>query len=115
MSTAVSASMQAALLIREKQRLRRKKFRKGRSELPSHVATRDIAPFPQYPPGFWVSVLFTLTKKNYSIVYKRNLYHITILYPIAIKYNVTYFFVCIVNVKVFIDTFEMKYFFFRHY
>lgn len=65
MSTAVSASMQAALLIREKQRLRRKKFRKGRSELPSHVATKDIAPFPQYPPGFWVRI--HKTKKNFSI------------------------------------------------
>ncbi|KYB25795.1 hypothetical protein TcasGA2_TC034041 [Tribolium castaneum] len=47
--------MQAALLIREKQRLRRKKLRKGRAELPSHIATREIAPFPQYPPGFMCS------------------------------------------------------------
>jgi hypothetical protein len=54
MSTAASAGMQAALLIREKQRLRRKKLRKGRAELPSHIATREIAPFPQYPPGFMV-------------------------------------------------------------
>ncbi|KAK9744713.1 hypothetical protein QE152_g7565 [Popillia japonica] len=53
MSTAASAGMQAALLIREKQRLRRKKFRRGRSELPTHVATKDIAPFPPYPPGSW--------------------------------------------------------------
>lgn len=53
MSTAVSASMQAALLIREKQRLRRKK-RQGRGDLPSHVATKDIAPFPRYPPESWV-------------------------------------------------------------
>ncbi|KAL1498025.1 hypothetical protein ABEB36_008887 [Hypothenemus hampei] len=52
MSTAAAAGMQAALLIREKQRLRRKKFRKGRHDLPSHVATRDIGPFPEYPPGF---------------------------------------------------------------
>ncbi|KAJ3624420.1 hypothetical protein MTP99_018040 [Tenebrio molitor] len=55
MSTAASAGMQAALLIREKQRLRRKKLRKGRAELPSHIATREIAPFPQYPPGFMCS------------------------------------------------------------
>ncbi|CAH1953509.1 unnamed protein product [Acanthoscelides obtectus] len=55
MSTAAAAGMQAALLIREKQRLRRKKFRKGRADLPSHVATRDIGPFPQYPPGFMCS------------------------------------------------------------
>ncbi|RZB39123.1 uncharacterized protein BDFB_004651 [Asbolus verrucosus] len=52
MSTAASAGMQAALLIREKQRLRRKKYRKGRPELPSHIATKDIAPFPQFPPEF---------------------------------------------------------------
>lgn len=56
MSTAASAGMQAALLIREKQRLRRKKLRKGRAELPTHIATREIAPFPQYPPGFMVKV-----------------------------------------------------------
>ncbi|KAJ3621757.1 hypothetical protein Zmor_008623 [Zophobas morio] len=55
MSTAASAGMQAALLIREKQRLRKKKLRKGRAELPSHIATREIAPFPQYPPGFMCS------------------------------------------------------------
>ncbi|KAJ8923198.1 hypothetical protein NQ315_001752 [Exocentrus adspersus] len=58
MSTAAAAGMQAALLIREKQRLRRKKFRKGRSELPSHVATREIGPFPQYPPGFLSCLLY---------------------------------------------------------
>lgn len=53
MSTAVSASMQAALLIREKQRLRRKGKRPNRpQQLPSHVATREIAPFPRYPPYF---------------------------------------------------------------
>lgn len=46
--------MQAAIYIREKQRLRRKSnFRRGRLELPSHVATREIAPFPQYPPHNW--------------------------------------------------------------
>nr|CAH7758621.1 unnamed protein product [Callosobruchus chinensis] len=56
MSTAAAAGMQAALLIREKQRLRRKKFRKGRADLPSHVATRDIGPFPQYPPGFMLDL-----------------------------------------------------------
>ncbi|GLV34630.1 hypothetical protein CBL_09111 [Carabus blaptoides fortunei] len=44
--------LEAALLIREKQRLRRKK-RLGRGELPSHVATKEIAPFPRYPPGSW--------------------------------------------------------------
>lgn len=53
MSTAVSGSMQAALLIREKQRLRRKGKRPNRpTQLPSHIATREIAPFPRYPPYF---------------------------------------------------------------
>lgn len=70
MSTAAAAGMQAALLIREKQRLRRKKFRKGRTELPSHVATREIGPFPQYPPGFVVSIMLH--------------YHIIFLIPIFI-------------------------------
>ncbi|KAL3272394.1 hypothetical protein HHI36_013871 [Cryptolaemus montrouzieri] len=60
MSTAASAGMQAALLIREKQRLRRKNRikRGGRLELPSHVATREIGPFPQYPPGFMMSLFY---------------------------------------------------------
>lgn len=64
MSTAVSAGMQAALLIREKQRLRRKKFRRGRSELPTHVATKDIAPFPTYPPGSWVCMSNNMCQGN---------------------------------------------------
>lgn len=55
MSTAAAAGMQAALLIREKQR-RKKRIRRGRLELPSHVATREIAPFPQYPTGFQVRI-----------------------------------------------------------
>ncbi|KAK6643331.1 hypothetical protein RUM43_004836 [Polyplax serrata] len=49
--------MQAALFIREKQELRKKKIqriRRRRYELPTHVATRDIAPFPQFPPNSWV-------------------------------------------------------------
>lgn len=50
-----SSRMQAALYIREKQKQRVKKFRRGRFELPSHVATKDIAPFPPYPPNTWVS------------------------------------------------------------
>ncbi|KAL0278663.1 UNVERIFIED_CONTAM: hypothetical protein PYX00_000417 [Menopon gallinae] len=47
--------MQAALFIREKQELRKKKLkiRRGRYELPSHVATKDIAPFPRFPPNSW--------------------------------------------------------------
>lgn len=52
-----SASVQAAVYVREKQKLRQHKrnFNRGRSDLPSHVATKDIAPFPQYPPQTWVS------------------------------------------------------------
>ncbi|EEB13326.1 conserved hypothetical protein [Pediculus humanus corporis] len=47
--------MQAALFIREKQELRKKKLKikRRRYELPAHVATRDIAPFPQFPPNSW--------------------------------------------------------------
>ncbi|XP_014260631.1 uncharacterized protein LOC106673143 isoform X2 [Cimex lectularius] len=45
--------MQAALYIREKQKQRQKKYRRGRFELPSHVATKEIAPFPVYPPTQW--------------------------------------------------------------
>lgn len=51
MTATVTASMQAALLIRQKQKLRAKK---PRHELPSNVATKDIAPFPQFPPNTWV-------------------------------------------------------------
>lgn len=71
MSTAVSASMQAALLIREKQRLRRKK-RQGRGDLPSHVATKDIAPFPRYPPESWVrDITFDVEINSISYSIKR--------------------------------------------
>ncbi|XP_069684867.1 uncharacterized protein [Periplaneta americana] len=48
-----ASSMQAALYVREKQRQRRKKIRRGRVELPSNVATKEIAPFPRYPPNQW--------------------------------------------------------------
>ncbi|KAK7573816.1 hypothetical protein V9T40_011007 [Parthenolecanium corni] len=51
-----SASVQAAVYVREKQRLRLNKknnLNKGRFELPTHIATRDIAPFPTYPPQTW--------------------------------------------------------------
>lgn len=63
--------MQAAFYIREKQKLRLKNNgsaaglppgitaaqlrRLGRIDrLPSNVATRDIAPFPTFPPNTWV-------------------------------------------------------------
>lgn len=35
-------------------------MRNGRPELPSNVATKDIAPFPRYPPESWVVLLFPL-------------------------------------------------------
>ncbi|CAG9857063.1 unnamed protein product [Phyllotreta striolata] len=46
---------EAALLIREKQRLRKKRVRQGRHDLPTHVATRDIGPFPQFPADYLCS------------------------------------------------------------
>ena len=50
-----AGSMQAALYLRGKQRQRaRAAARSRRFELPSNVATRDIAPFPEYPPVAWV-------------------------------------------------------------
>lgn len=53
--------MQAALMLRSKSRVaRRRKLRKlgGRLELPSNVATKEIAPFPRYPPETWVIKIF---------------------------------------------------------
>lgn len=53
--------MQAALMLRSKSRVaRRRKLRKlgGRLELPSNVATKEIAPFPRYPPESWVIFYF---------------------------------------------------------
>ena len=46
--------MQAAFYVRQKQKQRRKKIRRDRLELPSNVATKEIAPFPRYPPNQWV-------------------------------------------------------------
>uniref|UniRef100_A0A2S2PVM2 Uncharacterized protein n=1 Tax=Sipha flava TaxID=143950 RepID=A0A2S2PVM2_9HEMI len=48
-----SSGMQAALYIRERQKIRVKKIRRDRFQLPSHVATRNIAPFPEFPPTTW--------------------------------------------------------------
>lgn len=49
--SAAVAGMQAALLIRHKQTARHKGRRADR---PTNVATREIAPFPTYPPQAWV-------------------------------------------------------------
>lgn len=51
-------------MLRSKSRVaRRRKLRKlgGRLELPSNVATKEIAPFPRYPPESWV---ITYKKNN---------------------------------------------------
>ncbi|XP_037912460.1 uncharacterized protein LOC119652414 isoform X2 [Hermetia illucens] len=48
--------MQAALMLRSSQRIaKRRKLRKlGRlTELPSNIATKEIAPFPRFPPESW--------------------------------------------------------------
>uniref|UniRef100_W8BAF3 Uncharacterized protein n=2 Tax=Ceratitis capitata TaxID=7213 RepID=W8BAF3_CERCA len=48
--------MQAALMLGSKSRVARGgKLRKlgGRLELPSNIATKEIAPFPRYPPESW--------------------------------------------------------------
>ncbi|VVC35727.1 Hypothetical protein CINCED_3A007978 [Cinara cedri] len=47
-----SSGMQAALYIRERQKIRVKKIRRDRFQLPSHVATKNIAPFPKFPPSW---------------------------------------------------------------
>ncbi|XP_050419981.1 uncharacterized protein LOC126832955 isoform X2 [Adelges cooleyi] len=48
-----SSGMQAALYIRERQKIRVKKIRRDRFQLPSHVATKNIARFPEFPPTTW--------------------------------------------------------------
>lgn len=54
-------------MLRSKSRgARRRKLRKfgGRLELPSNIATKEIAPFPRYPPESWVIKAKT-NKKNF--------------------------------------------------
>lgn len=61
--------MQAALMIRSKKRVaRRKRLRKeGRLyDLPSNVSVKQLQPFPQYPPDQWVGDLDTSVKVFYS-------------------------------------------------
>lgn len=51
--------MQAALMLGSKSRVAGGGgLRKlgGRLELPSNVATKEIAPFPRYPPESWVII-----------------------------------------------------------
>ena len=51
--------MQAALMLRSKQRLARNKMRRQRMGikgdiLPSHLSAREIPPYPRFPPESWV-------------------------------------------------------------
>uniref|UniRef100_A0AAG5DIH6 Uncharacterized protein n=1 Tax=Anopheles atroparvus TaxID=41427 RepID=A0AAG5DIH6_ANOAO len=43
--------MQAALMLRSKQRVSR--LKKGKGEIPSNVATKEIPPYPPFPPVSW--------------------------------------------------------------
>lgn len=48
-------------MLRSKSRAaRRRKLRKlgGRLELPSNVATKELGPFPRYPPESWVIIIY---------------------------------------------------------
>lgn len=68
--------MQAALMIRSKKRVaRRKRLRQtGRLyDLPSNVSVKQLQPFPQYPPDQWVGDLDTSVKVFFS--YKPALLH----------------------------------------
>lgn len=54
-----STIMQAALMLRSKQRLARNKMRRQRMGikgecLPSDKSTKEIPPYPQFPPESWV-------------------------------------------------------------
>lgn len=59
--------MQAALMLRSKQRFeRRRKLKKlGRLlDLPPNVSTKEIPPYPKYPPKSWVTTNYLANKKN---------------------------------------------------
>lgn len=62
--------MQAALMIRSKQRIARNKLRRQRlgikGELPTSVATKDIPAFPRYPPESWVGTDFIDSPKVFK-------------------------------------------------
>lgn len=63
--------MQAALMIRSKKRVaRRKRLRKeGRLyDLPSNVSVKQLQPFPVYPPDQWVGDLDTSVKVFFSLI-----------------------------------------------
>lgn len=64
--------MQAALMLRSKQRIARNKLRRERlgikgDSLPSNVATKEIPPYPRFPPcaaagESWVGTVFDSNK-----------------------------------------------------
>lgn len=89
-----SASVQAAVYVREKQRLRLNKknnLNKGRFELPTHIATRDIAPFPTYPPQTWVSTLKSLfmSRIHFSdYQWPKNLINLVLLFSSFLFLNI---------------------------
>jgi hypothetical protein len=61
--------MQAALMLRSKQRIARNKLRRQRlgikgDSLPSNVATKEIPPYPAFPPQNWVKPV-----KSYIFLY----------------------------------------------
>lgn len=76
--------MQAALMIRSKQRIARNKLRRQRlgirGELPTSVATKDIPPYPRFPPESWVGSDFFDTPK----VFKR----------FSLKFHFIYIYFC---------------------
>lgn len=68
--TVKATIMQAALMIRSKQRIARNKLRRQRlgikGELPTSVATKDIPVFPRFPPESWVGTDFIDTPKVFK-------------------------------------------------
>lgn len=62
--------MQAALMLRSKQRIARNKLRRQRlgikGELPTNVATKEIPPYPAFPPQSWVKTVKTY---DFNIIY----------------------------------------------
>lgn len=58
--------MQAALMLRSKERMQRRRElrRKGGGEIPSNKITKDIPPYPRYPPESWVKMFYFILKLN---------------------------------------------------
>lgn len=53
--------MQAALMLRSKERMqRRRELRRKGGEIPSNKITKDIPPYPRYPPESWVKMFFNM-------------------------------------------------------